>query len=262
MSEGVVRITRFDHVLEIEVDRAEKMNGFTPEMFDALSDAFMELEQDDSLWVGVLVFAGAHTTAGLDLPRFAGSFASGDRDAAAAEDDRVDAFALRRRCTKPVVMAVQGVTFTIAVEMMLAADIVVAADDCRFAQLEPKRGLAVFGGAHVRYIQRAGWGNAMYHLLRADEFDAQRALELGFLQEVVPTGTQRERAHELAREICACAPIAVREIKRAATVYLEQGERAAFDEIPAMRARTAGSEDFAEGIASFRERREPTFSGR
>ena len=71
MSEGVVRTIRFDHVLEIEVDRAEKMNGFTPEMFDALSDAFMELEQDDSLWVGVLVFAGAHTTAGLDLPRFA-----------------------------------------------------------------------------------------------------------------------------------------------------------------------------------------------
>ena len=51
-----------------------------------------------------------------------------------------------------------------------------AAEDPRFAQLEPRRGLAVFGGAHVRYVQRAGWGNAMYHLLRADEFDAQRAL--------------------------------------------------------------------------------------
>lgn len=43
-----------------------------------------------------------------------------------------------------------------------------AAEDARFAQLEPRRGLAVFGGAHVRYVQRAGWGNAMYHLLRAD----------------------------------------------------------------------------------------------
>ena len=45
--------------------------------------------------------------------------------------------------------------------MMLAADIVVAADDCRFCQMEPRRGLAVFGGAHVRYVERAGWGNAM-----------------------------------------------------------------------------------------------------
>ena len=90
-------------------------------------------------------------------------------------------------------MAVQGICFTIDIEMMLGVDIVIAADNTRFAQLEPKRGLAVFGGAHVRYVQRAGWGNAMYHLLRADEFDADRAKELGFVQEVVPVGEQIER---------------------------------------------------------------------
>ena len=81
---------------------------------------------------------------------------------------------------------------------MLASDIVVASEDCRFCQLEPKRGLAVFGGAHVRYVQRAGWGNAMYHLLRADEFDATRAKDLGFVQEVVPVGYQVSRALEIA----------------------------------------------------------------
>ena len=68
-------------------------------MFDQLSDAMTELEQNDDAWVGVLSFAGKHTTAGLDLPRFAGSMRDGSRDA--AEDDRVDAFALRRRCAKP-----------------------------------------------------------------------------------------------------------------------------------------------------------------
>jgi enoyl-CoA hydratase/carnithine racemase len=159
-------------------------------------------------------------------------------------------------------VAVQGVTFTIGIEMMLGADIVVAADDCRFCQMEPKRGLAVFGGAHVRYVERAGWGNAMYHLLRADEFDAARALSLGFVQEVVPTGRQRERAMEIAREIVTLAPVAVQEIKRGALVYLERGERAAFDEIATMRTRTANTRDFAEGIASFREKRPPVFEGR
>ncbi len=259
-ADGTVTVELEGRIATVTVDRADKMNGFTPEMFDQLSDAMTGADENADVWAVVLCFAGAHTTAGLDLPRFAGSMRDGSRDR--GDDDRVDAFALRRRRRKPVVMAVQGVTFTIGIEMMLAADIVVAAEDCRFAQIEPRRGLAVFGGAHVRYVQRAGWGNAMYHLLRADEFTAARALELGFVQEVVPAGEQVARARALAEEICANAPLAVQEIKRGAMVYLERGEQAAFDEIAAMRAKTANSDDFAEGIASFREKREPTFSGR
>lgn len=256
---GTVTTERDGHLLVITVDRSEKMNGFTPEMFDGLADAMAELDQAPELWVGVLTFAGEHTTAGLDMPRFFG----GDSNArsAARDPDRIDPFSLRRRCRKPVVMAVQGVTFTIGIEMMLGVDIVIAADDCRFRQLEPKRGLAVFGGAHVRYVQRAGWGNAMYHLLRADEFNAERALQLGFVQEVVPSGEQIERAKEVAREICTCAPLAVQEIKRGAFIYLTDGEQAAFDEIPTMRERTVGSEDAREGMASFMERRDPVFRG-
>jgi len=259
---GTVTTSLEKHVLTITVDREDKMNSFTPEMFDQLSDAMTGLEDSDAAWVGVLVFKGKNTTAGLDLPKFAGSMQDGSRDAEKTTDHRVDAFSLRRRCSKPVVMAVQGICYTIGIEMMLGVDIVVAADNTRFCQLEPKRGLAVFGGAHVRYVQRAGWGNAMYHLLRADEFGAERALELGFVQEVVEVGAQVARATELALDITQCAPIAVREIKRASAVYLEQGEEAAIAEIPKMRSRTANSEDFAEGIASFREKRDAVFKGK
>ncbi len=173
-SNGIVRAEREGSTLIIEVDRQDKMNGFTPEMFEGVTSALEQLEQDSELRVGVLCFAGEHTTAGLDMPRFFGSNSDSDQDSSLPEN-RPDAFALKRRCTKPIVAAVQGITYTIGIEILLAADIVIAADDCRFCQLEPKRGLAVFGGAHVRYIQRAGWGNAMYHLLRADEFDAFRA---------------------------------------------------------------------------------------
>jgi enoyl-CoA hydratase/carnithine racemase len=256
---GSVEATIDGHRMHIVVDRVDKMNGFTPEMFEQLGQHLARLDEDGELWVGVVSFAGPHTTAGLDLPRFAASMRG---DGAAQPRPGIDPFGIRNRCRKPVVMAVQGITFTIGIEMLLAADIVVAADDCRFAQLEPRRGLAVFGGAHVRYIERAGWGNAMYHLLRADEFDAGRALDLGFVQEVVPAGTQVERALAIADDILQCAPLAVQEIKRAGLVYAQRGEAAAFDEIPAMRERTARSEDFAEGLDSFREKRPASFRGR
>ena len=257
---GIVRTKREGNNLIIEVDRQKKMNGFTPEMFEGISEALEVLEQDSELWVGVLCFAGKHSTAGLDLPRFFGPNSGSVQDSSLSEN-RPDAFALKRRCTKPIVAAVQGITYTIGIEMLLAADIVVAAEDCRFCQLEPKRGLAVFGGAHVRYIQRAGWGNAMYHLLRADEFDAARAKELGFVQEVVSTGSQLERAKEIAKEIGQCAPVALQEIKRASQVYLEFGEAAAFAEIDNMRRVTLATEDAKEGMQSFIEKRDPQFKG-
>ena len=259
-SNGTVRAKREEYTLIIEVDRQDKMNGFTPEMFEGVTSALELLEQDSELRVGVLCFAGEHTTAGLDMPRFFGSNSDSDRDSSLPEN-RPDAFALKRRCTKPIVAAVQGITYTIGIEILLAADIVIAADDCRFCQLEPKRGLAVFGGAHVRYIQRAGWGNAMYHLLRADEFDASRAKELGFIQEVVPAGSQLDRAKEIASEIGQCAPIALQEIKRASQVYLEFGEAAAFAEIDNMRRVTLATEDAIEGMQSFIEKRDPKFKG-
>ncbi len=257
---GTVEASVDGHRLHIVVDRSDKMNGFTPEMFDDLGAHLARLDTDPDLWIGVITFAGPNTTAGLDLPRFAGSMRGESADA--RQRTGIDPFGMTSRCRKPVVMAVQGITFTIGIEMLLAADIVIAADDCRFAQLEPKRGLAVFGGAHVRYVERAGWGNAMYHLLRADEFDAERALAIGFVQEVVPAGTQVERALAVADEILECAPLAVQEIKRAARLAVDEGPQAGFDEVPAMRARTAGSEDFTEGLNSFIERRPARFQGR
>lgn len=174
----------------------------------------------------------------------------------------VDPFGLGRRLRKPRVTALQGITFTIGIEIALAGDIVVAASDARFCQLEPKRGLAPLGGATVRYVQRAGWGNAMYHLLRADEFDATEAYRIGLVQEVVAPGEQVERAIALARELLQCSPVALVHTIANARLALDQDEPAAVAAIPEMAATVQATEDFQEGIASFVERRPARFTGR
>jgi len=255
---GQVHLAREGHICIMTVDNVAKKNAFSPEMMEQLAQHLTTFEEDDSLWVGVLCAAGEHTTAGLDMPKFFGPGAS----ARPRPDTWVDPFGLKRRTTKPVIAVVQGITYTIGIEIMLACDIVVAADTARFGQLESRRGIAPLGGAHFRYLTRTGWGNAMYHLFLCEEFDAQRALALGFVQEVVPFGQHVEKAMDLARRICRNAPLGVRATKEAAMTYLREGESAAIACIPRIREKVFASEDFKEGLQSFVERREARFSGR
>jgi enoyl-CoA hydratase/carnithine racemase len=146
--------------------------------------------------------------------------------------------------------------------MALAGDIVVAAEGSRFCQMEAKRGIAPLGGAHFRFISRAGWGNAMYHLMLCDEFGAEEAYRIGLVQEVTPAGQQVERAMAIARLIAANAPLGVQVTKEAGRKFIEAGERAAIDAVPTIRHRVMGTADAAEGIASFVERRAAVFQGR
>jgi enoyl-CoA hydratase len=153
---GRVHADRHDHIYKIVIDNPAKKNAFSPDMMQQLSEALTTLENDADLWVGVLCAAGDHFTAGLDMPKFFGPTAT----AKGVPEGNIDPFGLKNQCTKPIVSAVQGIVFTIGIELMLAGDIVVAASDCRFCQMESKRGIAPLGGAHFRYITRAGWGDA------------------------------------------------------------------------------------------------------
>ncbi|MCA9509148.1 MAG: crotonase/enoyl-CoA hydratase family protein [Myxococcota bacterium] len=252
-------------LLLVGIDRVAKRNGFTPAMYDALADALTRLDEDDALRAGVVFAHGDHFTAGLDLPLWQERFARGDAGAPGAREPasrRVDPVALGRRCRKPIVTAVQGITYTLGIELMLAGDVAIAADDCRFSQLEPKRGIMASGGATMRFVERGGWGNAMYHLLLVDEFDAAEALRCGLVQEVVPAGAQRARAIELAERIAALAPLAVQATKASSLLYAKEGEDACASALAREQARLSRTDDAREGVASFVERREPVFRGR
>ena len=153
-------------------------------------------------------------------------------------------------------------SYTAGIEMALAGDIIIAADDAKFSQLEPKRGVMATGGATFRFIERCGWGNAMYHLLTCDEFSVQEAHRIGIVQEIVETGKQLDRAIELAQRIASMAPLAVYATKASSMTYIEKGEAAAIAELGGIQSKLANTEDAEEGVASFKEKREPVFKGK
>jgi enoyl-CoA hydratase/carnithine racemase len=256
-----IRTERQGHVFLIGLDRAAKRNAFDPPMFHELARAYGELDRDPEMRCGVVFAHGDHFSGGIDLAQYSPRFGE-PGDPFALGEGEIDPFGLRNQLSKPLVIAVHGITFTIGIEMLLASDIRIAADNARFAQLEVCRGLYPLGGATFRLAREAGWGNAMRYLLTGDEFGAAEALRLGLVQEVTPVGRHIDRAIELAGRIAAQAPLGIRATLRSAWTSLHEGEAAAAakiqDEMPAILA----SEDFREGVASFRERRKAQVRGR
>lgn len=257
---GRINIRDDGHVRILEIDRPSKLNGFTPDMIDALAEGLTAYDRDDKARCALVCAAGAHFTAGLDLPRMAPRLAAGGPLSPA---HLIDPLMNRRPWRrKPLVAAVQGICFTVGIELMLACDVVVAASNCRFAQIEVQRGLMAAGGATTRFIDRAGWGNAMRYLLTGDEFNADTALRLGFVQEIVAPDVLRANALDLAQRIATQAPLAVQATLENAHLAAWSGVAAASERFDATMARLLATEDGHEGIRSFRERRAGAFHGR
>jgi enoyl-CoA hydratase/carnithine racemase len=145
---------------------------------------------------------------------------------------------------------------------MLGADIVVAADDCRFSQMEVQRGIMATGGATLRMAERAGTGNALLHLLTADEFGSAEALRLNFVQKVVPAAQVLGEALAIAQRIEAQAPLAVVATRLNVLKAIEQSQAAAVAEFIPVQKQLANSEDAAEGVRAFVEKRAARFIGR
>jgi len=257
---GKVTTERRNHVFLIGLDRTSKLNSFDPPMFSALAEAYGEYERDDKLWCAVLFGHGDHFTSGLDLTQHVERLTEGGE--IAYTEGTIDPFGLTGpRLSKPIICAVQGYCFTAGIEIMLATDIHIAATNTRFAQIEIKRGIYPSGGATIRMVQQAGWGNAMRYLLTGDEFSAEDAYRIGLVQEVVEPGRQLERAIEIAEVVAAQAPLGVKATLKSARLAVTQGQEEAIKRLRPDQMALMNTEDAKEGIQSFVERRAGKWQG-
>ena len=259
-ADGRITSERQGHLHLIGLDRPAKLNGFSPKMLAELARAYTDFENDAEARAAVLYAEGDNFTAGLDLPEVAPLMREAGTIFPAGLIDPMDLYPPHR--TKPVVAAVRGYCYTIGIELMLAADIVVAGAETRFRQHEGQRGVMAAGGATLRFVERAGWGDGMRYLLTGDEFDAVEARRLHFIQEITAPGRDLARATEIATTIAAQAPLAVQAMRHNARLSLYEGAQAAIADIKPRQRDLANSEDAAEGVRAFEERREGVFRGR
>jgi enoyl-CoA hydratase len=163
-----VVVERRGAVLLIGLNLSQAQDRLTPPAIIGLGKAIYQLEQDAGLRVAVLHSIGANFCAGLDVAAFAAAQAAGILPP--KHPDFINALGLRPPIrTKPLIVVVQGQALSVEDELVLAADIRVAAQDAVFGQLEVTRGVFPAGGATVRLTREAGWGNAMFHMLTGKE---------------------------------------------------------------------------------------------
>lgn len=257
----VLEEERVGNVAVLTINRPASMNAIDPSLSAALRESWARLEQDDDVWVIVLTGAGERAfCAGADLKTpppvetFAGAFLGGG--------PAPSSFTLPPGYLKPVICAVNGLAYGGGLELMLSTDIQISTPAAKFCLPEAKIGSIPGAGGTQRIGRAVPRGIARRMALTGDAIDADTALSLGLVSELVPLERLRERALEIAQQICRNAPLAVRAIKKAMeaadTLSIEDG----FDYEQLLWGSLRDSEDRLEGRRAFVEKRPPVYKAR
>ena len=260
---SLVRIERHGeggHVAELVLDRPEAMNAVSTAMAQAISAAAAQLAGDDT--VRAVVVTSTHERAfcvGADL-----------KERNALSDDELRAQRPRARAAYggvltlpvPVVAAVDGFALGGGFEIALSCDLIVAGDGATVGLPEVSVGVIPGGGGTQLLTRRVGWSRAASMIFTARRLGATEAHELGVVDEVVPAGSARERALELAALIASHSPVGMRNAKKAMRLGFDTDLASGLDIEDECWAATAFSGDRAEGVAAFAEKRRPVWPGR
>jgi 2-(1,2-epoxy-1,2-dihydrophenyl)acetyl-CoA isomerase len=256
-------VERHGTVATLTLNRPEALNTLDFALMDALIDAAADVATDDALRVVVLRGAGRHFMAGGDLRTFAGELAK-PPDRRNADFQRVigrlhSAIENFHRMPHPIVVQIHGAVAGFGLSLMNACDLVVAADDAYFASAYRNIALTPDGGGSWSLPRIVGMRQAMEIMLLGERFDARRALELGLVNRVVPAALLEGTVAAIVASLATGPVMAIRNAKR---LMRESLGRTLSEQLAAEAVSfgaCSGTDDFAEGIAAFLEKRPAKF---
>lgn len=245
-----VLVENRDGALVVTINRPEAGNSLNPAVGRGIADALGDAATNPDVRTVIVTGAGEKVfCAGMDLK----AFASGEDMTPVGA-----ALQLLNDCPKPVIAAVNGTAVAGGFEVMMRADLVVAADHAKFGIPEVKRGLVAAGGG-TRLPTRIPLQIALEMGLTGDTFGAQRALELGLINRVVPAADVMDEALALAALINANGPLAVQATKR---LMREEVGPDTSEHVREVTAPVFASDDAREGATAFAEKRAPIWKGK
>lgn len=267
----VIRLDREGPIAEVVLNNPDRLNAMGPDFFEQIGRAFAEIDADESIYAVVLWAEGRLFTAGLDL-RAMGSVASGGgADDSEARKNFETYKGIRRwqacisgpeTCRKPVIAAVHNHCIGGGVDLTTACDIRVCTEDATFAIHETKIAMVADVGTLQRITGIVGKGMAREMAYTGKRITADRALSSGLVNAVYPTKEALlEGARALAREIAANSPLAVQGTKTVLQYSEEHTIEEGLDYIAQWNTSFIRSNDLAESIKAFFEKREPKYTG-
>ena len=248
-----------DHIATITLNRPESRNAINGALREDLNAAWNRFRDDEDAWVGVLTANGDVYCAGADLRDGAGSV--GTVAGTFWEKPTINSFESGMELFKPTIAAVHGPCIGYGLTGVLFCDFVIASTEATFCFPEVSIGIPTIVGA-IRLPQRIGWANAMELLLTGKPVDAQRAKETGLVWKLVEPDQLQEQARAWAQVLTEAAPLAQRATKEVAWRTADMGwiESVRFGEV--MRKVVGATDDVAEGIAAWRDKRKPYWRAR
>lgn len=254
MSEEL-QIENSDGVMVLTMNRPEAKNAMNKSMSHAISDALDQFEADDNARVAVLTGANKTFCSGMDLK----GFLKGETPFVAGRG-----FGALSHYTpsKPIIAAVEGYALAGGFELMIACDLIVAAEDAKFGIPEVKRSLVAAAGGVIKLPQQISPRIAMELALTGEFISAARAYEIGLINKIVPSGGAVAGAKELAAVVAANGPLAVAASKKCLRESPEWDSAKAWEMQDKITAEVFASEDAREGATAFAEKRPPVWKGK